>query len=751
MRCEGYPRRRLCRTLTVPFLAVVLSALLIGASARAQPPRQLEKVVLQLKWTHQFQFAGYYAALSQGFYEKAGFDVTLREGRPGLRAEKEVVSGRAQFGVLNSEVILLRAQGSRIVVVSSIYQHSPFVLAMRLGNGVREAKDLAGKNIMLVPGEESAEIFAMLRKIGVKQEDFNLVPHTYRHEAIQDPTLSGISLYSIDITPGMLDSQWRLLRPIRYGIDFYGDCLITSEREVASDPERVDRFRKASLEGWQYAFDHVHEIVDWIDEKYPGRRTKEQLISEAHDMQQLIMPFTIEIGHMNPERWRRIGQVYKDLGMMDEIPEAQDFLFDPRRHENDWWVQLGAVILGALLLASVLVFSWNVMLHNRVQVQTASLQKSEARYRAIVEDQTELICRNRADGVLTFVNPAFCRCFRRSREDLEGASFMSLLPEEDQEDITRKMREIDGRNPVLVHVHRFVDPQGEVRWQHWTHRALHDDQGRLVEIQGCGMDITERIEAQQRAKLLSAQLLQSQKMEAVGQLAGGIAHDFNNLLTAILGNTELLREELGMKDGDEDDPRSVSLEGIRHAAHRAADLTARLLAFSRKTPMNLEVLEPASLVEESRLMMSRLLRENIEIRFEVESGLPMIRGDRTLLEQCLLNLTLNAQDAMPGGGLLILRAKAGRASLGKGDGEVEEYLVLEVEDKGEGIASEDLPHLFEPFFTTKEVGKGTGLGLSVVYGVITDLGGRIEVESEGGKGSLFRVMLPAQPVASRMA
>jgi PAS domain S-box-containing protein len=722
-----------------PMLAVLL---LMGAAV-AQGQAQLEKVVLQLKWTHQFQFAGYYAAVSQGYYRKAGFDVVLREGRPGLRAEEEVVSGRAQYGVLNSELILLRSQGSPIVAVASIYQHSPLVLAMRMAKGVREPKDLAGKRIMLVPGEESTELFAMLRKIGLAPPDFEMVPHTYDHGATQDLTLSGISLYSIDITPGMLDSQWRILRPIRYGIDFYGDCLFTSKEEVDKNPERVESFRQASLEGWQYAFDHVHEIVNLIVAKYPGRRTRDQLIFEAHDMQGLIMPFTVEIGHMNRERWRRIGKVYKDLGMMDEIPEPEDFIFDPRSTADGFWVRQGAVILGVLLLASILVASWNLMLRNRVRIQTASLQKSEARYRAIVEDQTELICRNRPDGLLTFVNPAYCRYFGRSREELEGTSLLELVREEDKQEVFANLAVFTPEHPVSSHIYQVVAGGGAIRWQQWTNRALLDEEGTIVEIQGCGRDVTDRIEAEHRANLLSAQLLQSQKMEAVGQLAGGIAHDFNNLLTAILGNTELLREELQLKDPEQGDAKSVSLDGIRHAAHRAADLTARLLAFSRKTPMNIEALEPASLIKESRLMMSRLVRENIEMSFEVDSGLPRIRGDRTLLEQCLLNLTLNAQDAMPGGGLLVMRAKAGMASLDGGNGELTECFILEVEDKGEGISTEDLPHLFEPFFTTKEVGKGTGLGLSVVYGVITDLGGRIEVESEGGEGSLFRVFLPA--------
>jgi nitrogen-specific signal transduction histidine kinase/ActR/RegA family two-component response regulator len=264
---------------------------------------------------------------------------------------------------------------------------------------------------------------------------------------------------------------------------------------------------------------------------------------------------------------------------------------------------------------------------------------------------------------------------------------------------------------------------------------LRDDKGRLIGTTGTAQDTTERTR-------LEEQLRQAQKMEAVGQLAGGVAHDFNNLLTAIIGHLGLLRTNEKVTP-----EMAESLAEITQAANRAANLTSQLLAFSRRQVINMQPLDLQEVVTHLTKMLRRLLGEHIVVQLDLATEPLTFNGDAGMMEQVLINLSVNARDAMPGGGTLRI-ASGSETRIGR---KVETqtkaiqpavYAYLEVSDTGAGIAPEILPRIFDPFFTTKEVGRGTGLGLATVFGIVQQHGGWIEVESEVGAGSRFRVYLP---------
>jgi signal transduction histidine kinase len=237
------------------------------------------------------------------------------------------------------------------------------------------------------------------------------------------------------------------------------------------------------------------------------------------------------------------------------------------------------------------------------------------------------------------------------------------------------------------------------------------------------------------------QLRQSQKMDAMGRLAGGVAHDFNNMLSIILLNCEQLLEELA-----EADPRREEVKGMLQAGQQAASLTRQLLMFSRRQVMEPRVLSPGALISEMEKMMKRLLREDIELALEQDLDAGRILADPGSLEQLLINLLVNARDAMPGGGRLLIAAH--NVELLEGYAEEQlgiqpgRYVRLEVRDEGVGMDEALLSRIFEPFFTTKEVGKGTGLGLATVFGIVKQNGGHIRVQSQPGRGSSFKVYFP---------
>jgi two-component system cell cycle sensor histidine kinase/response regulator CckA len=270
---------------------------------------------------------------------------------------------------------------------------------------------------------------------------------------------------------------------------------------------------------------------------------------------------------------------------------------------------------------------------------------------------------------------------------------------------------------------------------------IRDEAGRVVSVVEVGRDITE-------LRRMEEQLLQAHKLEAVGRLAGGVAHDFNNLLTVITGYSELLLSRLG-----EADPRREEAEEIRKAGNRAAALTRQLLAFSRRQVLQPEVVDLNRVVQELETMLRRLIGENINLSTSLATGLGKVKVDPGQIEQVVVNLVVNARDAMPGGGTVTIRTAnvVTDAGTARADGTIPpgSYALLEISDTGYGMDAETIANIFEPFFTTKEKGKGTGLGLATVYGIVKQSGGQILVSSEPGKGTTFHIYLPR--VAERAA
>jgi signal transduction histidine kinase len=274
---------------------------------------------------------------------------------------------------------------------------------------------------------------------------------------------------------------------------------------------------------------------------------------------------------------------------------------------------------------------------------------------------------------------------------------------------------------------RWIHRDGRVVWTEQRITAVRDATGRITALEGIIRDIT-------RERELDEQLRQAQKMEAIGQLTGGIAHDFNNLLAVILANTALLRDLGGPGDG--------YLQDIQGAALRGSELVRKLLAFGRRERLDLEPLQLDRLARDFVGSLRRLLPEGVTARVDAAPGLPSVRADRGAIEQILLNLVTNSRDAMPGGGELVIELTAELPDPGGTEDELG-CVRLTVRDHGTGMDAATLARVFEPFFTTKQFGKGTGLGMAMVYGLMQQLGGGVELESEPGEGTAVHLWFTA--------
>jgi two-component system, cell cycle sensor histidine kinase and response regulator CckA len=377
----------------------------------------------------------------------------------------------------------------------------------------------------------------------------------------------------------------------------------------------------------------------------------------------------------------------------------------------------------------------------------AALRRAEARYRDLFENANDMIYTRQLDGVFTSVNGMAERLTGYSRDELLGMQINQIMAPEYlglRAEAVLKFQDEDAL--AIAEEIEFLRKDGTRVWVEVSSRLIYED-GQPVGLQGIARDIGERRRAETERRQLEDQLLQAQKMESIGTLAGGVAHDFNNMLTAILGNLQLVLD--GVPADDDDYPLLIEIE---KAATRATALTRQLLAFSRRQPIERRSIDLNATINELSQMLRRIIGEDVEIAIRPTQATLSILADPAQVQQVIMNLAVNARDAMPGGGCLTITT--GAASVDEAAcrnypwTRPGRYVQIVVSDTGVGMDSETQQRMFEPFFTTKPRGKGTGLGLSVVYGIVKQHEGFILVDSKPGQGATFTIFLPAPAVVS---
>ena len=435
------------------------------------------------------------------------------------------------------------------------------------------------------------------------------------------------------------------------------------------------------------------------------------------------------------------GQYIWELGVFKDIAASKDAFKTLQDNEYIRYDDLPLETLDGRPIA--VEFVSNVYLVDHSKVIQCNIRDITARKRAeaerkrlmaAIEQAGEVIVMTDAQGIIQFVNPAFERMTGYSREEAVGQNPRILKSGKQDELFYRNLWETisGGRTWAGRMVNKRKD--GTLYTEEATISPVRDASGRIVNYVAVKRDITEHLR-------LAAQFQQAQKMESVGRLAGGVAHDFNNMLGVILGHAELALEQV-----DPAQPLHADLEEIRKAAERSADLTRQLLAFARKQTVAPKVLDLNETVEGMLKMLRRLIGEDIDLAWLPGADLWPVKMDPSQIDQILANLCVNARDAIAG---------VGKVTIETGNGAFDEdycadhagfvpgeYVLLAVSDDGCGMDKETLAHIFEPFFTTKEMGKGTGLGLATVYGIVKQNNGFINVYSEPGQGTTFKIYLP---------
>ncbi|RMH59928.1 MAG: PAS domain S-box protein [Zetaproteobacteria bacterium] len=830
----------------------------------------LQQVRIQLKWLHQFQFAGIYAALEQGYYRDEGLDVRILEGGPGHPPVDALLRGQAEYCIADSGALLYRAEGKPVVVLASIFQHSPQVIYTR--DDIASPGQLAGRRVMMQQGYLTVEVLALLRHYGVEPGDFVRQPIGRIEDLIHGNT---------DAFPGYSSNEafmlkqrgipFRMFRPRDIGIDFYGDVLLTTEQELVRHGARAEAFRRATLKGWSYALAHLDETVDLILRRYNTQhKTRAHLLFEGRAIRALMMPDIVPIGLSNEQRWRHIADTFARFGFATEQIDWQAFLYHPSSSLLDVWRRHRAfftvlIVIGVALLIGV----YALMLKRQVRRRTRELREASAEFERILDRMQDVYYRADAAGRLQWISATVRDKLGYSRDELIGRPLAALYAEPDGR--LRFLRALESNGGSIDnYLMRLRRKDGAILWAEASSQYIRDEHGQVVGIEGNVRDVTQRHRAEEAARsaraelevifenmqdtfyradnegrirfaspsvehllgvpvaevvgtsvaswyanpadrdaflhalrkgggsvsnyeavlrhrdghevwvsvnahycrdergevrgvegvirdiselkrteeekwALMAQFQQAQRLESIALLAGGIAHDFNNLLVGVLGSAELAQLEPGVSEAVR-----AHLARIERSAEKGAQLVRQLLAYAGKGQLEAVRLDVNELLRETACLMTAAISKKARLVWALCEAPCHVRGDTAQLSQIVMNLITNASEALgdkPG----TIRLATGVERLSRSDllglppydkqeAVAGDYVFIEVADDGCGMAPKVLEQIFDPFFTTKA--EGTGLGLSALLGIVKQHGGRVRINSEVGKGSVFRIYLP---------
>lgn len=408
----------------------------------AEESPQLDTVYLQLRWHHQFQFAGYYAAIEKGYYADEGLNVHLRSGDPTRQPVGEVLSGNAQYAEGNSEILYHRLKGQPLVALAAIFQHSPSVLISLKSSGIRSVHDLIGKKVMLANRDEDADFLTMFLNEDIPISMVDIIPSSYQLDDLISGKVDAFNSY-ITNEPYYLKSkniEYNLIEPGTYRIDFYSDILFTSEAELKNHPQRVEAMRRATLKGWQYAMDHPEEIIELLKTKYQVAKTRDHLRFEAAEIRKLIIPDLVQIGHMNPERWKHMADTFVKAGLVNNDNNFNGFLYDYRSDRIPRWVLPTLFFAVAITLLTFVIMFFMHRFNRRMAVAQKTLLQSEERFKALSEatyggllihDKRNILECN--DGLSTMTGFGY--------HELIGMECLKIISEKDVKTVVRHIEE----------------------------------------------------------------------------------------------------------------------------------------------------------------------------------------------------------------------------------------------------------------------------------------------------------------------
>jgi diguanylate cyclase (GGDEF)-like protein/PAS domain S-box-containing protein len=443
---------------------------------------------LQLRWHHQFQFAGYYAAVHKGFYAQHGLKVTLVEGGTDVNPLNRVLSGKADFGVSNSSLVIDYMNGSPVLMLGPIFQHSPNILLTR--EKFKSPAELARSgSVALMGGDQDVELKAMFLKEGIDLNKVRFVPNHNHLDGFMANKVDAINAYSSNEPFSLKENNisYTILEPRTYGLDFYGDLLFTSRALYEKSPETVESFRKATMQGWEYALQHQDEIIELILEHYNTQnKSREHLAFEADILNHLINPDFVQIGHSNPGRWDHIVQTYELFGMIKKKRPLEEFFYTLEAKQDTTWLYL--YVLPALVIA----FLFGGIAYYIYRVNRR-LEKSVSRPRVLFQNSASAGIVWREGYIITDWNAQAEKLFGWRREEVIGRNFFDflVLPDE-KEKVKMTLENVCNDYELHILVNSNLTKEDKILVCEWHNTQLPNNGDDPAESVSLAIDVTER-------------------------------------------------------------------------------------------------------------------------------------------------------------------------------------------------------------------------------------------------------------------
>lgn len=723
-----------------------------------------DEVTLQLRWEHQFQFAGYYAALWEGYYEDYGLKVTIESGidESGnvVLAPDAVTRGDADFGVGGVDILLAVDKGHDIKIVSTFFQRSPVAYYMLPDTRFNSIYDFTRLNVARREKDLlDIELQAMMINEGIDPTKYTSIP--------KDVVVSFDDLYSgkFDVIPGYLDTiayqaqlmdeSVKAVQPIEFGVDFYGDSLFTSKSLASSRPRMVERFRKASILGWKYALEHPEEMAQRIaDHYYKDSRNYLEFVDfnkfQAERVTELTLYPVVEIGNMNPYRWENMISYLTALHLIDTEITTEELLFDfdkIQQQKSDLYIRLYQAFLALLAVASIFAYIWymnkkNIKLKGEIQYRKEAEQKitiSHERYQRMFNSSFLGITVTDINGKLLNTNDKWAEMTLYSQDELLGMRIFDILHPDSMEagkEQFKKLRDKKAQDIVLERKYRRKD--NSEFWGQLYMTSIRDPETGATNFLGMVHDITEKRLQREAAERAEAMMIYQARQAAMGEMVGNIAHQWRqplNNLGLIVANIED-----AYKFDDLDDTT------LYDSSHRAKSLIKQMsdtiddFQDFLNPNLNAEAFDLETTIDDVvELTQDALNIGKIKL---VRSGSvnAVLHGQKNQLAQALFNLIGNAIDAIRSTQALNRELIVRTELMSTKDSEFS--VSIQIEDHAGGIAPHVLENIFEPYFTTKPKEEGTGLGLYITKSIIENsFDGHVYL-TQTDTGSKFELLIP---------
>ena len=720
-------------------LLLIIILLLSFSCSSTASAQDLKPLKLQLKWYHQFQSAGYYAAKQKGYYKEAGFDVELIEGGSTRPPVATVLLGKADFGVTGSDILNNHIDKNPVVVVSVIFQHSPYVIMTMADKKISTPTDLAGKKIMASENQGWPLLRALFLKEGIPENKVNHIPHTWNNMDLISGKVDALTGY-ISMEPQLIQQKGykvSVINPIDYGIDFYGDLIFTTSEMANNNAETVEKFNQASIKGWYYAMKHPEEMADYIL-TLPGVKerglSRENLLKEAKEMEKLILPDLVEIGHTNPGRWETMLKIYKELGIAPANTNLDGLLFISQNTKKIKYFDELLYLLGFGIFLFIIVLIGNWQLRKLVFKRTQDLQfeissrkKAERRLELAIEAAGLGIWdRNLDTNEIIFDKEWFSNLGCDPDLFASHDSWVSVIHPDDKKNIDEAVISLRSGSTTYNNLtYRIKTKQGYWKWILSFSKIFEANDGRHVVGAILDIDVMKNreIELQELTKALTKTNNELEKFAYI------TSHNLRAPVVNLLSLTEM--------QSDESLPAELK-EEIDSNIHKCvlqlnSTLDDLVEIVASKSGENSQC-EELDLQTELNLVLSSIENQVRQSGMQIETNFaecPSIYFPKHFLNSILINLLTNSIKYKSSERKLVVSLKTKMN---------QNQTMLYFSDNGIGIDMEKFGNkifgLYQRFHTKID---GKGLGLYIIKSQIEAMNGKIEVDSIPDMGTTFRI------------